>query len=256
MTEQHVCPVCGKKFWVDYPQLWRFKADGKFVCRWNCKREMDKRKEADEMAQMRNSTKETARELLAAMEAGTDPMEWLKGKGYTNPEKAYQNIKARIKDRDPELAKRFPKMRAGRKQAAEAKKEAEEQTVELVYDPSIAEEYRREQRQKEAEREGRQMAEHPMVNVKEKPAEDFLAKYLKQKEAAEQEQREKGLGNRLLWKTTAIWNEQLGEFYYDRKFRTIDWRNPEGDEVSIPPEDWKMLSDAIPMILHVLDAEG
>ena len=262
MTEQHVCPVCGRKFWVDYPGMWRFKREKKFICSYGCTQKHDKkgkRKEADGMAQMRNSTKETARELLDAMDAGQDPMEWLKEKGYTNPEKAYQNIKARIKDRDPELAKRFPKMRPGRKKGAvveTAERLPEEPKPKLVYDPEIAEEYRREQRQKEANREARQMAEHPMVNVKEKPAEDFLAKYLKQKEAAEQEQREKGTDNKLLWKTTAIWNEQLGEFYYDRKFRTIDWRNPEGEEVSIPPEDWKKLGEAIPMILHVLDAEG
>ena len=67
--------------------------------------------EAEEkMAQMRNSTKEMARGLLDARDAGKDPMDWLREQGYTNPEKAYQNIKARIKDRDPELAKRFPKM--------------------------------------------------------------------------------------------------------------------------------------------------
>lgn len=261
MTEQHVCPVCGRKFWVDYPHLWRFKADGKFVCRWNCKREMDKRKEAKGMAQMRNSTKETARELLDAMDAGQDPMEWLRAKGYTNPEKAYQNIKVRIQERDPELAKRFPKARRDRKAAKPAvevaEKLPEEPKVELVYDESILEEYRREQRQKEADREGKALAEHPMPVVKEKPVENYLEKYLKQKEAEEQEKREKReSGNRFLFKTTAVWNEHLGEFYYDRKYRTIDWRNPEGEEVSIPPEDWKLLSDAIPMILNVLDAEG
>lgn len=246
MTEQHVCPVCGRKFWVDWPHLWRFKADGIFFCRYNCKREMEKRKEAEEkMAQMRNSTKEMARGLLDAMEAGKDPMDWLREQGYTNPEKAYQNIKARIKDRDPELAKRFPKVRAGRKKAAE---EQEETTVELVYDPSIAEEYRREQRQKEAEREARQMAEHPMVNVKEKPPEDFLAKYLKQKETPETKKH--------MWRTAAVRNEILGVFYYDEKHNSVDWRHPMGEEISLPPADWNLLAQSLGKIMHVLGVEN
>lgn len=237
MTEQHVCPVCGRKFWVDYPNLWRFKADGKFYCRWNCKREMEKRKEAEEkMAQMRNSTKEMARGLLDAMDAGKDPMDWLREQGYTNPEKAYQNIKARIKDRDPELAKRFPKMRDGRKQAAE---EQEETTVELVYDPSIAEEYRREQAQKEANE--RAKAEE----LKLKPGGNYR---LSVEETPETK--------KYLWRTAAVRNEILGVFYYDEKHNSVDWRHPMGEEISLPPADWNLLAQSLGKIMHVLGVEN
>lgn len=296
------CCVCGKEIEITWPQLWRFKrGDGAYpknwMCSWSCLRKFDQgeRKESA-MAQMRNSTKEMARGLLDAMDAGKDPIDWLMEQGYTNPEKAYQNIKARIKERDPELAKRFPKTRAGRKTAAveTAEQLPEEPEVTLVYDPKIAEEYRREQRQKEAEREGRQMAAHPLPNVKEKPAESYLEKYLKKK-AAEREQPE----GEPYWKpeggipaleeeghpagiavdaeddpvpvrpekrmnvvngvkledgatVTAIRVKDLGEFYFDRKHGTVDWRSDVGEEISLVPQDWELLTEWIPQILRAL----
>lgn len=43
------CPVCGKLFWCDYPHLWRYKRDKKFICSWSCLRKYDG-KEAEDMA--------------------------------------------------------------------------------------------------------------------------------------------------------------------------------------------------------------
>ena len=28
------CPVCGKLFWCDWPNLWRYKRDGAYLCSW------------------------------------------------------------------------------------------------------------------------------------------------------------------------------------------------------------------------------
>lgn len=55
-----------------------------------------------------------------------------------------------------------------------------------------------------------------------------------------------------LWRTTAIRNEELGEFYYDTRFKTMDWRHPYGEEISLPPDVWRKLLDALPGIMTAL----
>lgn len=58
------------------------------------------------------------------------------------------------------------------------------------------------------------------------------------------------------YEVTAIRKKGLGEFYYDHKFRTIDWRSETGEEVSMPPEDWARLAEEIPKMMKILKAEG
>lgn len=95
--------------------------------------------------------------------------------------------------------------------------------IELVYDPSIAEEYRREQEKKKA-------SEQAKKNEQETDPRD-------------------------IWQTAAVRNKKMGTFYYDEKYRTIDWRHPAGEEISLPPEDWKWLGDHIYQILISLGVE-
>ena len=40
------CPVCGKLFWCDWPNLWRYKREKIYLCSWSCLRKYDERKEA------------------------------------------------------------------------------------------------------------------------------------------------------------------------------------------------------------------
>lgn len=105
MSRKPTCPVCGKKFWCDYPHLWAYKRENKFICSWGCLRKYD------------------------GKEAKTEV--------YTKTKKDGQPAK-----------KPGPKPKA------------EEPTVELVYDPSIEDEYRREQAEKaERTERGRRIAE-------------------------------------------------------------------------------------------------
>ena len=108
----------------------------------------------------------------------------------------------------------------------------EKQKVELVYDPSIAEEYRREQAQKETNERARVeelMKSMPPVKVgTEAPDESEV------------------------WHTAAIRNIEWGTFYFDDKYRTIDWRHPGGEEISLPLADWKRLPELIPQILRAM----
>ncbi len=253
------CCVCGKEIEITWPQLWRFKrGDGAYpknwMCSWSCLRKFDQgeRKESA-MAQMRNSTKEMARGLLDAMDAGKDPMDWLTEQGYTNPEKAYQNIKARIRERDPELAKRFPKTRAGKKKAAEepAEQLPEETTVELVYDPKIAEEYRKEQMNKAEEQKepkaGTEWADAAEVyGIAVDAEDDRPIRPEKRLNVVNGVKLEDGAT------VTAIRVKDLGEFYFDRKHGTVDWRSDVGEEISLVPQDWELLHKWLPVVLKAL----
>ena len=240
------CRICGKEFDVLWPELWRYKKRNQrnvevYFCSWSCLRKDEKGAERN---MERNDQIQKARELAEAMERGADPIEWLREQGYGSPEKAYQNLRQKAKEKDQELFDRFPKRRQEKKLPGpedlteEDQKRFDDQqitprTVDLVYDPEIAEEYRREQAQKKANEAAEKAALEEML-----------------KAAEEDPDRRK-----MLWHTSAVWNEELGEFYYDRKYHTIDWRHPGGDEISIPVRDWAMLWDKIPNIMHVLGVD-
>ena len=55
--------------------------------------------------------------------------------------------------------------------------------------------------------------------------------------------------------TTAIRVEGLGEFYFDKKYNSIDWRTEGGDEVSLGPAWWRQLIDDLPRIMKKLGVE-
>ena len=61
--------------------------------------------------------------------------------------------------------------------------------------------------------------------------------------------------NEFIFQTVAVRNKKLGTFYYDEKHGTIDWRHPYGEEISLYPEDYRLLRDSIDMILHTLGVE-
>lgn len=51
---------------------------------------------------------------------------------------------------------------------------------------------------------------------------------------------------------SAIKHPQLGEFYYDQKFNSVDWRSPECEEISLHPAMWKELYMIIPDVMGIL----
>ena len=54
------------------------------------------------------------------------------------------------------------------------------------------------------------------------------------------------------FEVSAIRDDVMGEFYYDIKFNRIDWRSPDGTEVSLSPTAWKSFSEKIPAVLNAL----
>jgi hypothetical protein len=90
----------------------------------------------ESMKQIRLTDDQKAQAVKIAI-AGGDPRNYLRDCGSKAPDVMWQSIRAKIMAEDPETYEKLPKRipRVGKKK----------QEVELVYDPSIAEEYRQEQ---------------------------------------------------------------------------------------------------------------
>ena len=147
------CPVCGKRFDVLWPNQWAYKRGNNFICSWGCIRKYD-RKEADGMQGKAILTDKQKRKAIEMALNGESPLPYLKECGAANPTTTWQSVLNWAKkncDRDvyEELPKSFgqPKKANGvdvpPQKPGEPKPPAEPK-VELVYDESIAEEYRRE----------------------------------------------------------------------------------------------------------------
>lgn len=148
------CPVCKKEFDVLWPGQWAYKREEKFVCSWGCIRRYDKGKEADRMKKRVTMTEEQRTQALEMALNGENPLPYLKKCGAANPTSAWKTMRKWAEEHwDKAVAGTLPES-FGRK---DLKPEAEEEPkVTLVYDESIAEEYRREQEAKKA-------AEDPLV---------------------------------------------------------------------------------------------
>ena len=55
------------------------------------------------------------------------------------------------------------------------------------------------------------------------------------------------------WSYPAIRHKAFGEWYFDRDHNRIDWRTPEGDEVSLTPDGWKrLMAEIMPRVMNDL----
>ena len=55
------------------------------------------------------------------------------------------------------------------------------------------------------------------------------------------------------WSYPAIRHKAFGEWYFDRDHNRIDWRTPEGDEVSFTPDGWKrLMAEIMPRVMKDL----
>ena len=216
------CEICGKEFDALWPDLYRYKRGGTFLCSWSCLRKYDAMNGSGDMT-LTDKQKRMACEM--ALE-GKNPLQYLKEIGVKNPTVAWDTCLNWAKKNNMADFEKLPK------RFGQQKKEAPK--VELVYDESIAEEYRREQEEKKAEQ----------------------AEKVKDEELAREEaMRDMVIPEEDFWTFTAMSNAELGEFYYDRKYKTIDWRHPDGEEISLPPEQWAKLARKIPVILRTLGVE-
>lgn len=54
------------------------------------------------------------------------------------------------------------------------------------------------------------------------------------------------------YEVSAIRVPNLGEFYYDIKYNSVDWRTPDGAEVSLSPSVWRTLMEELSGIMSAL----
>ena len=149
-----------------------------------------------------------------------------------------------------------PAKKPGRKPRVETAEKLPEDLpkVELVYDPTIAEEYRKEQMNKAEEQKepkaGTEWTDAAEVYGIAVDAED---------DRPIRPQKERNVINGVEMddaQVAAIRVKDLGVFFYDMKYGTIDWRNSiTGEEISLTPADWEMLAVWIPKMLKVLGAD-
>ena len=245
LIDSRTCAVCGKEIEMLYPHMWRYKRGNKVMCSWSCLRKFDNGKEAK--TKMTALTTEQKRKACEMALEGKNPLPYLKQIGAKNQTTAWDTCrKWAEKEWDEEYVDQLP-LRFGQQKKAEPViekdidkvYEAEEKAqVELVYDPSIEEEYRREQAQKEA---------------KEREKAEAIKKVMDLPEIKATEHKQ---DRRSLWTTSAIRNDYLGVFYYDAKYNTVDWRHPAGEEISLPPADWNLLANALPEIMRCLGVDN
>ena len=187
LKQDKQCPVCGKDIYLRDPTTWAYRRTERwkavYYCSYGCMRAAE-RKEGN----MKAKYAEMIDVAIACIEKGEDPVEAFEKAGMEKPLTFYGSMKAWARKYAPDKYSKLPKNRqtwknslkqeepetaedamAGMKNAAEAflgempgaevtkvdKLPEERPAVELVYDPGIAEEYRREQAEKKAEKDGK-----------------------------------------------------------------------------------------------------
>ena len=229
--ELKTCKNCGKRFSVLYPDLWAYKEGNNahriWYCSWKCLRAArggDERKgDIIPMGKGKGRNRlELARELVGLMDAGKDPIEYLDGLGYASPSQAYQDIRNYVKEKDPELFARFPVRRKTGPKPKEKPVSAAE-AMQAMND--AADEFFG-----KCEDMGLQINSAEPVRIQ--PEEEADP-----------------------WAVTAIRHPDLGEFYRDVKYNTIDWRTIGGDEVGMDLPGWTDLAEELPKILKKLGVD-
>ena len=200
-ADMRTCAVCRKQFSVLYPDLWRFKKMSgrgwRYYCSWG-----HMRKEEREI-QMEKYERQQAKKKAAGR-----PKKTVTEETFENNNKILTVKKIQT---EPE-----PESVAEEKQPETAQEQPETaEQVELVYDPSIREEYQREQAAKKAEK------------ITEPVCYDGM-------------------------EIRAVYCPGLGEFHYDKEYDSLEWTTLTGDGADLPPVFWKDLIRELPRIGRVL----
>lgn len=144
---------------------------------------------------------------------GGDPLEFLAKCGSANPVKMWGHIRSIVKEKDPELFAKIPDRRVAKKTPAQVPK---------------------------VKVDGPLRIETPEANKVEVvgTTEEAPTRVIRR------------IGGK--YEVSAIRVPNLGEFYYDIKYNSIDWRTHDGAEVGLSPAEWKTLMSELPDILTAL----
>lgn len=258
-----VCPICGKYTCIHWPEHWIYKRGSTYYCSETClqtdlhrdmhmmNQVMKKRRGMKLMSQ--KITLEMKKKAVEIAVSGESPLEYLKKCGSRKPNVLWYTIKENLKKVDPETYAKIPDFRQKPKTAAEAmanmkdaadtffsqcdemglnlgkdEPEATPPTVKLTGPIRIE------------TPEGSQVH---VVEVPEKKPDDEIKKPL---------ERIVGPCHIDKFLITAVKHPELGEFYWDKKYSSLDWRTEEGDEISMTPAQWQNLLKDLPHVLRIL----
>lgn len=115
------CPICGKLTCIHWPQFWPYVRGTAYYCSWTCMdvslcRDMNLIKAADMRKRSKKNmktivTKEQKQKAVSMAIDGRDPLEYLREIGSKSPDKMWYQIKASVKESDPELYAKIPDLR-------------------------------------------------------------------------------------------------------------------------------------------------
>ena len=174
------------------------------------------------MAKRITVTDELREAAINAALSGGSPCAVLRAAGCKNPSGVWFNIKKKLEQEHPEIAGKITKAKPGPKKQLQLEAGAD-------YDISVTD---------------------AMDNMQD-AADEFFGQCedmgLKVGDVVKVEKVSP-------YTVTAI-DTEYGEFYHDKKFGCIDWRNEDGDEVSLKIEQWKKLAVELRTILEALGVE-
>lgn len=237
------CPICGKLTCAHWPQHWVYRRGPTYYCSDPCMyvdivrdlKLMNEVKKRRKEAKAMNGkiTLEMKKKAVEIAINGESPLPYLKRCGAKNPSASWQYIKQTLQKKDPETFAKLPEKLPASDRTAE---KAEEQIP--IRDGGT----------------------YSSVNMAETPEDGFTEAEIEQIKqgfippVTQPEKRPKP-GKKIDYEVAAIRVPNLGEFYFDRKFNSVDWRTAGGDEVSLGPAWWLDLMEQLPQILKVLGVD-
>ena len=229
------CPICGKFFVTMWKDFYVYRRGGTFYCSENCMlvdltRDMKLINEVNRKRRLNNMRKITLEQKKKAVEiaiSGKSPLDYLRKCGSNAPDKTWYTIKAALKEKDPETYAKIPDLRGKKASEEVPKQKAPEKPAAAVRIETP---------------EGEVLHK---VEVPEQKPDDELKKPI---------ERIVGPCHIDKYLITALRHPELGEFYYDKKYDSLDWRTVEGDEISMSPSGWNSLLKDLPHILRILGA--
>ena len=118
--EERRCACCGKTVYVLHPSRWAYKKKKNsgvvdYYCSWKCLRaceakEEKKRRQAEEPQEKeRHNKAEMLAEMIEAVEAGKDPIEFLQKMGYADPKDTIRRLRIYARENDQAMYKKIEK---------------------------------------------------------------------------------------------------------------------------------------------------
>ena len=252
------CEVCGKLF-ACQPDFWPYRRGEDYLCTENCLIVYDTSKFRERTGwiedyyrrkkQMKKVTLEQKKKAVEIAIGGGNPLQYLKQCGASAPAQMWYAIKQNLKKVDPARYEMLLKRVSEKNEAPKVNLTIDfEELTETDKDiPKVV------TCCAPSTRKGVEVPDELPNEDPDRLPENSLAKSAEILENAEKSVKsERKPLNYEGYEVAAIRSKSMGEFYYDRKYNSIDWRTVEGEEISMSPGGWRQLMQELPEIMGIL----